>query len=64
MTRERFLKEAKLGDKLSLLMRKYRLMGRARDVIPIAPPLCIKKEEVDHLVMQLSQIIGEVKRMV
>ena len=60
-TRERFPKEAKLGEKLNRLMAKYGLLGRAGDVISMSPPLCITKDEVDYLVKQVGQVIREVQ---
>jgi len=63
-TRERFPKEARLGNKLNSLMNKYRLlvlMGRPRDIIFLAPPLCITKDEVDYLVKQVDQVVSELE---
>ncbi|MCH7786001.1 MAG: aspartate aminotransferase family protein, partial [Chloroflexi bacterium] len=60
-TREKFPKEAELAKKINPLMDKHGLLGRAGDVIALSPPLCITKDEVDHLVQQLDQVIGEVE---
>ena len=60
--RERFPKEAELGRKLNRAFEKHGLLGRAGDVISLAPPLCITKGEVDYLVEQVNEIIGEVER--
>ncbi|MCH7746232.1 MAG: aspartate aminotransferase family protein [Chloroflexi bacterium] len=62
-TREKFPAEAELGKKINPLMDKHGLLGRAGDVIALSPPLCITKDEVDHLVQQLDQVIGEVEGM-
>ena len=61
-TRERFPAEAGVGAKVSRLMREHNLLGRAADVIPLSPPLCITKDEVDHLVSQLDSLIGKLEQ--
>ncbi len=61
-TKERFPKEARLGDKLDKQMSKHGLLGRAGDVVSLAPPLTITKDEVDFTVQQLGQAIGEVEK--
>jgi len=50
-----------LSPKINPLMDKYGLMGRAGDVISLAPPLCITRDEVDHLVKSLDGIITELE---
>lgn len=60
-TKEKFPKEAKLGDKLGKIMNERGLLGRAGDIISISPPLCITKDEVDWLVQQLDEGIAEVE---
>ncbi len=45
------------------LMDKHGLLGRGGDVISIAPPLCITKDEVDHVVKQIDEIIGELEEV-
>ena len=62
-TREKFPKEAELSKKMGPLMNKHGLLGRGGDVISIAPPLCITKDEVDHIVRQVDEIIGEVEEV-
>ena len=52
---------AELGKKINPLMDKYGLMGRAGDVISLAPPLCITRDEVDHLVKSLDGIITDLE---
>jgi adenosylmethionine-8-amino-7-oxononanoate aminotransferase len=59
-TRERFPKSAKLGAKALKAMRRHRMLGRAGDVIPIAPPLCITRDEVDHAIDQLDEVLSEI----
>ena len=56
-TKAQFPKEAKL-DKLAVhAMRANRMLGRAGNVIPIAPPLCITREEIDVAVDRLDQVV-------
>ena len=62
-TREKFPKEAELANKMAPLMDKHGLLGRGGDIILIAPPLCITKDEVDHVVSQVDQIIGELEEV-
>ena len=62
-TRERFPKEVELSKKLNPLMAEHGLLGRAGDVISLAPPLCITKDEVDHLVKQVDEVIGEAEKI-
>jgi adenosylmethionine-8-amino-7-oxononanoate aminotransferase len=61
-TRERFSKEAGLDKKLAPIMASHGLLGRPMDVFPLAPPLCITKDEVDYLVHQVDEAIGEVEK--
>jgi adenosylmethionine-8-amino-7-oxononanoate aminotransferase len=37
------------------------LLGRGGDVIFVAPPLCITKPEVDHLVSSLDELLTELE---
>lgn len=61
-TRERFPPEAGVGAKVSRLMREHKMLGRAADVIPLSPPLCITRDEVDHLVHQIDSIVGKLEQ--
>ena len=62
-TRESFPKEAELDKKLNGLMTKHGLLGRVGDVIALAPPLCITKDEIDYLVGQVDKVVGEAEAM-
>ena len=62
-TRERFPKEAALEKKLTPIFSRRRLLGRAGDIISLAPPLSITKDEVDLLVREVDGAIGEVEQM-
>lgn len=37
------------------------LLGRGGDVLFVAPPLCISRDEVDHLVAQLDEVLIELQ---
>jgi adenosylmethionine-8-amino-7-oxononanoate aminotransferase len=58
-TRERFPKSAKLNERAVRLMRKHRMLGRAGDIIPVAPPLCITRDEVDESVERLDRVLTD-----
>ena len=56
-TGEQFPKEAEL-DKLAVqAMRANRMLGRAGNVIPIAPPLCVTRDEIDVAVARLEEVV-------
>ena len=57
-TKEKFPKDAELTKKLTPLMNKHGLLGRATDVISMSPPICITKDEVDHLVNAVDGVIS------
>ena len=60
-TKEKFEPEFKLSDKATFFMKEHHLFGRAGDVIPIAPPLCINTDEIDHFVSQLDMVITKLE---
>ena len=60
-TKQWFDKAARLEYKLGLLKNKYRMLGRTGNIIPLAPPLCITKSEVDHLVSTLDHMITDLQ---
>ena len=62
-TRESFPREVGIQGKLQQIMGRHGLLGRAGDVISLAPPLCITKDEVDHLVEQVDESVGELQRI-
>lgn len=56
-TKEPFPKSVKL-DKLAVrAMRANRMLGRAGGVIPLAPPLCITRDEIDEAVRRLDAVL-------
>ena len=53
--------DPKVIRKMSESMVKHRLLGRATDFIPISPPLCVNKDEIDHFISQMDSAITEVE---
>ena len=60
-TKESFPAEAKLADKIAPLMNEHNLLGRPGNSIYLAPPLCITKDEVDHVVSQVDSVITKLE---
>ena len=60
-TKESFPAEAKLADKIAPLMNEHNLLGRPGNAIYLAPPLCITKDEVDHVVSQVDSVITKLE---
>ena len=60
-TKERFPEEAQLAKKLTPIMEKNGLLGRFGDIISIAPPLTITKDEVDFVVGAVNSSLEEVR---
>ena len=61
-TREKFPKEAELGKKLTAAANNRGLLGRFADVSSFAPPLCITRDEVDHMVDSFEDSLTEVEK--
>jgi adenosylmethionine-8-amino-7-oxononanoate aminotransferase len=40
-------------------MSQHGLLGRAGDIISLAPPLTITRDEIDFVVRQLDSVLGE-----
>jgi adenosylmethionine-8-amino-7-oxononanoate aminotransferase len=57
-TRAPFPKEAKLDKVATMAMREHHLLGRANHIIPLAPPLCITREEIDEAVARLDKVVA------
>ena len=62
-TKEKFPKDAELSKKINPLMAKHGLMGRVGDVISLAPPLCITRDETDYLVTSLNAVLTELEEV-
>jgi 4-aminobutyrate aminotransferase-like enzyme len=37
------------------------MLGRAGNIIPVAPPLCVTRDEIDHAVSTLDRVLGELQ---
>ncbi|MFQ5933891.1 MAG: aspartate aminotransferase family protein, partial [Dehalococcoidia bacterium] len=62
-TKEKFPKEAKLGEKLTENFLERGILTRQRgETIFLSPPLCINRDEVDFLVRGLNESIAEVAK--
>ncbi|MEE9198215.1 MAG: aspartate aminotransferase family protein [Dehalococcoidia bacterium] len=57
-TKERFPKEARVGPRLVHKLEELGMLTRAADVLFLAPPLVIKKEEVDKMVDIVDRGLG------
>ena len=60
-TKEKFPKESGLAEKATAILQDHRILGRAGDSIPVAPPLCITSDEVDHFVNQMDSAITKIE---
>ena len=60
-TKEKISVDPEATTKLTEILQEHGLLGRAGDVIPIAPPLCITKDEIDHFVERLDTSISKME---
>tara|TARA_B100001123_G_C14830179_1_gene835828 strand:- start:297 stop:644 length:348 start_codon:yes stop_codon:yes gene_type:complete len=60
-TKERFPSSFNFPESVTEIMQKHGLLGRGGDTIPIAPPLCITKDEIDHLITQLDSTLTQIE---
>ena len=65
VTKEKFPKEAELTKKVRSLMAKHGLLGLGMtgDVIFLAPPLCITRDEVDYLVIGVNAVMTDLEEV-
>lgn len=61
-TRERFPKSAKIDQVAVSAMRRHGMLGRAGNVIPLAPPLCITEDEIDDCIDRLDRVLTDIAR--
>ena len=62
-TKEKFGKEEDIGAKITPLLLERQILTRLRgDHIWLSPPLCITRDEVDFVVKQLDEALGEVSK--
>ena len=60
-TKEKFAEDSGLGQLLTEGFLNHQILTRQRgNLIFLSPPLCITKDEVDFIVSNLSEIIGDV----
>jgi adenosylmethionine-8-amino-7-oxononanoate aminotransferase len=60
-TRESFPKSARIAQRSKLAMERHGLLGRAGDVLFVAPPLSSTPGEIDFLVSQLSAVVADLQ---
>ena len=60
-TKEKISVNPEATTKLTEILQEHGLLGRAGDVIPIAPPLCITRDEIDHFVERLDTSISKME---
>ena len=60
-TKEKISVDPEATTKLTEILQEHGLLGRAGDVIPIAPPLCITRDEIDHFVERLDTSISKME---
>ena len=61
-TREQFTEADDLPGKMTSALTNRGLLSRAGATIALAPPLCIKRSEVDEIVGIVDEAIGEVEQ--
>ncbi len=60
-SKEKFPSESNFSETVTKIMQDHGILGRGGDTIPIAPPLCITKEEIDHFVAQLNSTLTQIE---
>ena len=60
-TKEKISVDPEATTKLTEILQENGLLGGAGDVIPIAPPLCITRDEIDHFVERLDTSISKME---
>ena len=63
-TKEKFPKEMKVGQKLTKGFLAHGILTRQRegDMIYLCPPLCVTQEDVDYVVRNLNEVLGDVAK--
>ena len=61
-TKERFPSELGIEDRLAEKFREQRLILRPRGTIVIAPPLCVRRDEIDRIVHVVDRALGEIEK--
>ena len=65
-TKVQFSKDDKIGDKVGSLFRDHNILGRLGrgGGIPIYPPLCVTKDEIDDLVDRLDSVLTKIQSQI
>ena len=61
-TKERFPDKMKVLERLGEKFRERRLILRPRGTIVLAPPLCVRRDEIDRIVNAIDQVLSEMER--
>ena len=60
-SKEKFPSGSNFSETVTNIMQDHGILGRGGDTIPIAPPLCITKDEIDHFVTQLDSTLTQIE---
>ena len=60
-TKQAFPADAKIEQCATKAMRRHGLLGRAGEVIPVAPPLCISPNEIDEAVVRFDKVLSDLE---
>ena len=63
-TKEKFPKERKVGEMLTRGFLSHGILTRQRegDMVYLCPPLCVTQEDVDYVVRNLNDVLGDVAK--
>ena len=61
-TRTKFPEEFKVGERLSEIFRRERLILGGGDTLSMSPPLCVTRSEADEIVNIVDRAVGEIER--
>jgi adenosylmethionine-8-amino-7-oxononanoate aminotransferase len=61
-TNQAFAADANIEQRATKAMRRHGLLGRAGDVIPVAPPLCISPNEIDEAVIRFDRVLSDLEQ--
>lgn len=60
-SKERFPSEVGIEELMAKKFAEHRLVLRPRGTIVIAPPLCVKRDEIDRIVNTVDVVLGEIE---
>ena len=61
-TKERFPAEMKVEERMGEKFQEHRLILRPRGTIVLAPPLCVRRDEIDRIVNTIDQVLSEMEK--